>query len=65
MSPGAENNLNNMLLAQTTVAGYEHLCRLDVLGLEDRPPRNQYTVHAEFKEQLKRSKEGWYETGLP
>ena len=38
MSPGTENNLNNMLLAQTTVARYEHLCRLDVLGLEDRPP---------------------------
>ena len=39
---------------------YEHLCRLDVLGLEDRPPGDQDTVHAEFKEQLKRSKEGWY-----
>ena len=47
-------------LGWTVMYDYEHLCRLDVLGLEDRPPGDQDTVHAEFKEQLKRSKEGWY-----
>ena len=38
---------------------------MDVLGLEDRPAGDQATVYAKFKEQLKRSPEGWYETGLP
>ena len=65
MSPGVETDLNSMFLTQTSVADYERLCRLDVLGLEDSPPGDQETVHAEFKEQLKRSREGWYETGLP
>ena len=65
MSPGVETDLNSMFLTQTSVADYERLCRLDVLGMEDSPPGDQETVHAEFKEQLKRSREGWYETGLP
>ena len=36
-----------------------------MLGLADAPEHDQNTVHAEFKEQLERSPEGWYETGLP
>ena len=54
-----------MLLTQTSQLDYEHLCRLDVLGLEDSSEHNQKIVHSEFKEQLRRSPEGWYETGLP
>ena len=54
-----------MLLTQTFHGDYEKLCRLDVLGLEDRPEKDQFTVHPEFKEQLFRAEEGWYETGLP
>ncbi len=35
------------------------------LGLDDSSEHDQNLVHAEFKEQLQRSPEGWYETGLP
>ena len=64
-SPGHELDTTNMLLTQTSSADYEELCRLDVLGLEDSPTGDQGVVYEEFKEQLWRSKEGWYETGLP
>lgn len=44
---------------------YKELCHLDVLGLSDTLPNDQSSVYAEFKEQLVRHEEGWYETGLP
>ena len=66
MSPGKEPvDLTNVLLTQTSHVDYEELCRLDVLGLSDTPSNDQSSVHAEFKEQLVRHEEGWYETGLP
>jgi len=37
MSSGAEVDLQNMFLTQTSVGDYEELCRMDVLGLEDTP----------------------------
>ncbi len=51
-----------MFPAQTSSSDYELLCRMDVLGLEDRPVGDQSSVYEEFKEQLVRSPEGWYET---
>lgn len=54
-----------MFLTQTSSADYERLCKLDVLGLEDRAIGDQEGVYAEFKEQLERHPEGWYQTGLP
>ena len=65
MSPGTEFDHNTMLLTQTSQSDYEDLCRLDVLGLADTTEHDQGVVHTEFKEQLQRSPEGWYETGLP
>lgn len=65
LSPGKESDLTNMFLTQTSHADYEDLCRLDVLGLEDRPTGDQMGVYEEFKEQLRRSPDGWYETSLP
>lgn len=65
MSPGSEFDHNTMLLTQTSQSDYEDLCRLDILGLADTPEHDQSMVHAQFKEQLQRSPEGWYETGLP
>ena len=65
LSPGKEVDANNLLLAQTSHADYEELCRLDVLGLADTPEGDQMEVYREFKEQLKRSPEGWYEMELP
>ena len=35
-----------------------------MLGLADSPLYDQQTVYSEFKEQLVRSEQGWYETGL-
>ena len=65
MGPGYEFESNVMLMTQTSHAEYEELCRLDVLGLEDTPQHDQSVVFNEFKEQLTRSPEGWYETALP
>ena len=65
MSPGQEFDHNRMLLTQTSQTDYEELCRLDILGLADSSEHDQQTVYSEFKEQLVRNKEGWYETGLP
>ena len=64
MSPGKELDHSKMLLTQTSYTDYEELCRLDVLGLEDKPEHDQEAVHAEFREQLVRHPNGWYETGL-
>lgn len=65
LSPGEEADVSKALLTQTSQTDYEALCKLDVLGLEDHPTRDQAVVYSEFKEQLRRSPEGWYETGLP
>ena len=64
MSSGKDLDHSKMLLTQTSHTDYEDLCRLDILGLEDRPEHDKQTVHAEFREQLIRDPEGWYETGL-
>ena len=65
MFPGKEPDLTKILLTQTSQVDYEKLCQLVVLGLQDRPLGDQEQVRLEFKEQLTRSPEGWYETGLP
>ena len=64
-SPGQELDMTNILLTQTSIMDYEELCKLDVLALADTPTGDQSVVYEEFKEQLRRSEEGWYETGLP
>ena len=65
MSPGTEIDHTKMLLTQTSHVDYEELCRMDVLGLEDTPEHDQRAVYSEFREQLVRDPEGWYETSLP
>ena len=65
ISPGKEFDHHHMLVTQTTQQDYENLCRLDVLGLVDAAEHDQGSVYSEFKEQLVRSPNGWYETGLP
>ena len=64
MSPGSEIDRQTMLFSQTSHVDYEELCLLDVLGLRDSTEHDQQVVHSEFKEQLQRSVEVWYETGL-
>ena len=65
MSPGKEVDISSMLLTQTAAGDYEQLCKLDVLGIQDTAIGDQADVYEEFKEQLTRNAEGWYETGLP
>jgi hypothetical protein len=54
-----------VFLMQTSQSDYEELCWMDVLGLADNPEHDEHEVYAEFREQLTKSGEGWYETGLP
>ena len=63
MSPGYEME-NSLYLTQSSHEDYDRLCSLEVLRLEDNPQGDQEAVYRKFKEQLKRSTEGWYETGL-
>ena len=65
MSPGREVDTAPLLLTSSKSIDYDQLCSLDVLGLADSPVGDQREVYQEFKEQLTRSPEGWYETGLP
>ena len=58
MSPGSEFDKAKMFLKQTTHSDYEQLCKLDVLGLEDKPENDQGQVYSEFKEQLVRNGQG-------
>ena len=64
ISPGAELKMSNLYLAKSATEDYDHLCSWDVLGIEDSPAEYQHTVYGDFKEQLVRSSEDWYETGL-
>ena len=54
-----------MLLTQTSQSDFEHLCRLDVLGLADSVENDQNLVYDDFLEQLVRSPSGYYELNLP
>ena len=65
ISPGKEVDLTPMFMTQTSSLDYETLCRLDVLGIADSASGDEDEVYSEFKEQLKRDEEGWYEAGLP
>ena len=63
ISPGQEMGLNKLYLARSSTQDYEDLCKLDVLGLEERE-YSEDSVYDRFKKQLTRSPEGWYETNL-
>ena len=55
--------MNKLYFAKGSAEDYEDLCKLDVLGLEDRG-YSEDTVYDRFKKQLTRAPEGWYETNL-
>ena len=63
MSPGTDDDFTKMLFTKTSMHDYQKLCNLDVLGLQESPNEEQ-SIYEDFKEQLRQSKEGWYETGL-
>ena len=64
MSPENVSQLDDTYFTRNSSADYEQLCSLDVLGLGVNPEGEYQPVHEDFKEQLIRSPEGWYETGL-
>lgn len=65
MSPVKEPDLSKLILSTlTSRVDYEDLCRFDVLGFKDPSAGEQEQVYIEFKEQLQRSPEGWYQTGI-
>ena len=64
MAAGEEADLSSVYFTKSSAANYEQLCSLDVLGLQDQPNESQQSVYQDFKQQLRRSEEGWYETGL-
>ena len=61
MSPAEEAELNKLMCRKTFLDDYENLCRLYVMGIPNIV-RDNSAVHHDFKDQLKRSKDGWYET---
>ena len=64
MSAGKKASLSSVYLTRTSSLDYQQLCSLDVLGLQDRPDGDQQFLYDDFQKQLKRSDEGWCETGL-
>ena len=65
ISPGRESeSLSNLLLTRNSTCDHDQLCRLDVLGIEDQPSGDQKFVYKEFKDQLQRHPESFYETSL-
>ena len=64
MLAGKKVGLNSVYLTRMSSVEYQQLCSLDMFGLQDRPEGDQQCVYEEFKEQLRQSDEGWYETGL-
>ena len=65
ISPGCESkSLSNMLLTKNPTTDHDQLCRLDVLGIEDQPSKDQKFVYKEYKDQLQTHPERFYETSL-
>ena len=64
MLSGKENGLTSLYLKQSSAADYGQLGKLDALGLQDTVNEIGDLVYHRFKNQLKRDKDGCYETGL-
>ena len=64
ISAGAEINTTVMFFAKSSLLDYKKLCNLDVLGLEASKDISDGLVYSDFKEQLTKTEQGYYETGL-
>jgi len=62
MKAGTECDVAGTLFTKSSPADYNRLCSLDVLGINETD--DQREVFEEFKSQLTRKPEGYYETGL-
>lgn len=65
MSPGQEYDHNRVLLTQTSQTDYENFVVLTFSEWRVLMNTNRKAVCDEFKEQLVKSEEGWYEIVLP
>ena len=63
MSPGKEVEINKLMCTKTSIDDYKNLWRLDILSLTDIA-RDDFAADEDFKDKFRRSKDGWYETGL-
>ena len=63
VSPGQEDRVINMLFSKTSSHDYEKLCRLDSLRIKERWDDSNY-VYEEFRKELGRGSEGFYEKNL-
>ena len=59
-----DRDVTSMMLTRNSMCDHDHLCRLDVLGIEDSPIGDQMYIYQEFQDQLKRKADGSYETSL-
>ena len=62
--PGKENASTNILFIKTSLHGYENLCGLDCLGIEEKHEKNNEFMYGEFRKQLGRDSFENYETNL-
>ena len=63
-SPGEDRDVTSMMLTRNSICDHAQLCRLDILGIEERPVGDQMYVYQKFQDQLKRKADGSYETSL-
>ena len=52
-SPGKDRDVASMILTWNSMSDHDQLCRLNVLGIEDRPTGDQMYIYQEFQDQLK------------
>ena len=64
MSPGRESDLVSSLYTRTSASGFDRLCDIVVLRVEENHSSHDENVYKKIKQQLERNEEGWYETGL-
>ena len=64
MSHGRERAVVSALFTKTSYNDYTKLCDTDVLEFKESHYKHDNYVHENFKKQLKRDEEAWYETGL-
>ena len=55
--------LNKLICIKTSIDDYENIYRFDLLGVVDIA-RDNSAVHRDLKDQLRRSKDDLYKTGL-
>lgn len=61
MSSRYDAELNKLMCTKTSIDDYENLCRLCVLGVRDIAHDDSAAMHQDFKDQLWRNKDSYFE----